>query len=376
MRGLWGNSANATSPTDAGTTSFISSHRKTVVSDVVVNQGTMDRFHFGKLLDSIVIPDGTPSEEIVKAVLPIREAVAEMMPKSLFRFRSCDDMHIDAFENDSIYAVTADSFNDPYDTLQRYDMDGIRQYVNRVMSIEGLEQLKAFFAQGYDFADEVKMMLPEKVWENLKSGLQTTKDLSSLKDRIEASKEQVLLSISVLFPILSSFGKRFSTIACFSEDVKSILMWSHYADSHKGFALEYDFRHMMTKPLERGMLYPVVYSDERYDASVYITWQFMHVLGFHSKNPDITAFSKIAVHKSKVWEYEREWRIIDPGPHDPIHPNPTVIHYKPIAIYYGENIPKDKQERLHQIAAVKGIREYKMDVDETDKVYEMRVREC
>ena len=35
------------------------------------------------------------------------------------------------------------------------------------------------------------MMLPEKVWENLKSGLQTTKDLSSLKDRIEASKEQV-----------------------------------------------------------------------------------------------------------------------------------------------------------------------------------------
>ena len=144
----------------------------------------MDRFHFGKLLDSIVIPDGTPSEEIVKAVLPIREAVAEMMPKSLFRFRSCDDMHIDAFENDSIYAVTADSFNDPYDTLQRYDMDGIRQYVDRVMSIEGLEQLKAFFVQGYDFADEVKMMLPEKVWENLKSGLQTTKDLSSLRFRL------------------------------------------------------------------------------------------------------------------------------------------------------------------------------------------------
>ena len=100
----------------------------------------------------------------------------------------------------------------------------------------------------------------------------------------------------------------------------------------------------------------------------------MQVLGFQSKNPGITAFSKVALYKSSVWQYEREWRIIDPGPHDPIHPNPTVIHYKPAAIYYGENIPKDKQERLHQIAATKGIKAYKMYVDETAKVYEMRVR--
>lgn len=336
----------------------------------------MDRLSFGALVDSIIIPEGTPKEEIVKAVFPIREAIAEMMPKSLYRFRSCDDMHIDAFEKDAIYAVTADSFNDPYDTLLRYDMEGIRQYVDYVMSMDGLEKLKAFFAQGYDFIDEVKMMLPEEAWESLKAGLQSTEDLTTLKDRVEASRLQMLSLISTLFPILTSFSKRFSTIACFSEDVKSILMWSHYADSHKGFALEYDFRPTLSSiPLERGALYPVVYSDERYDASLYVTWQFMHILGFHSKNPDITAFSKVALHKSRVWEYEREWRIIDPGPHDPIHPKPSVIHHKPVAIYYGENIPKDKQDRLHQIAVAKGIKEYKMDVDETAKVYEMRVRE-
>lgn len=334
----------------------------------------MDRFSFGNLIDSIIIPEGTPTEEIVKAVLPIREAIAEMMPKSLFRFRSCDDRHIDAFEKDVIYALTADSFNDPYDTLLRYDLEGIRQYVDSVMSIEGLEKLKAFFVQGYDFIDEVKMLLSEEAWTIMKAGLQSTKDLTTLKDKVEDSRQQMLSLISTLFPILTSFSKRFSTIACFSEDVKSILMWSHYADSHKGFALEYDFRTTQSMPLERGALYPVVYSDERYDASVYITWQFMHVLGFHPKNPDITAFSKVALHKSRVWEYEREWRIIDPGPHDPTHPKPTVIHYKPMAIYYGENIPKDKYERLHQIAAEKGIREYKMDVDEAAKVYEMRVR--
>lgn len=123
------------------------------------------------------------------------------------------------------------------------------------------------------------------------------------------------------------------------------------------------------------MLFPVVYAEERYDASLYITWQFMYVLGMHSKNPDVMASSKVALHKSRVWEYEHEWRIIDPGPHDPIHPKPTVIHYRPVAIYYGENIPKEKLERLHQIAESKGIREYKMDVDETSKEYEMRFKE-
>ena len=113
----------------------------------------MDRIGFGRLLDSIVIPEGTVPEEMIKAVLPIREAISEMRPERLFRFRRGDDDNIEAFEKDAIYAVTADSFNDPYDTLLKYDMEGIRQYVDQVMSIEGLEQLKAFFAQGNDFID-------------------------------------------------------------------------------------------------------------------------------------------------------------------------------------------------------------------------------
>ena len=335
----------------------------------------MDRSEFGRLLYSVVIPDGTPSEEMAKMVLPIREAISEMMPEKLFRYRSCADMHIEAFENDAIYAVTADQFNDPYDTLLRYDMDGIRQYVEWVMSVDGLEKLKEFYAQGNDFCDEVKRMLPGEVWDSLKAGLEATSDLTTLKDKIESSRQQTLSLMSTMFPVLTSLSKRFSTIACFSEDVKSLLMWSHYAHSHQGFALEYDFRPTLSKPLERGLLYPVVYSDERYDASLYIGWEFLHVLGLHSKSPDITAFSKVALHKSRVWEYEREWRLIDPGPHDPIHPKPSVIHYRPVGIYYGQNIAKDKLERLHKAAVEKGIREYKMDVDETSTAYEMRVRE-
>ena len=331
----------------------------------------MDRSEFGNILDSVIIPEGTPPEEIASKVRPIREAIAAMLPESLFRFRNCEDRHIKAFDNDSIYAVTADLFNDPYDTLVRYDIEGIRQYVDFVMSVNGLGQLKSYLAKGNDLPAEAKMMLPESAWEEIKARIVAIDDMESLKERIDNSKQQMLSLITTFFPILSAFSKRFSTIACFSEDVKSILMWSHYADSHKGFALEYDFQPTLTKPLEKGALFPVVYSDERLDASVYITWEFLRIMGVASRNPDITSAFKVALHKSRLWEYEREWRLVDPGPHDPIHPVPSVIHYRPVAIYYGERIPKDKMERLHNIAEAKGIREYKMTVDETARGYEM-----
>ncbi|MBQ6437502.1 MAG: DUF2971 domain-containing protein [Bacteroidales bacterium] len=335
----------------------------------------MERLEFGNILNSVIIPEGTSPERIASMARPIRESIATMLPEGLFRFRNSEERHIEAFDNDAIYALTADQFNDPYDTLVRYDMAGIRRYVDSMMSVDGLGQLKSYLAKGNDLPDEAKMMLPESAWEEIKARIEAIDDMESLKERIDSSKKQVLSLITTIFPVLSAFSKRFSTIACFSEDVKSILMWSHYADSHRGFALEYDFRQTLTKPLEKGTLFPVVYSDERFDASVYITWELLRIMGVESRNPDITSAFKVALHKSRLWEYEREWRLIDPGPHDPIQPKPSVIHYRPVAIYYGERIPKDKMERLHEIAVAKGIREYKMAVDETALGYEMMWKE-
>ena len=76
----------------------------------------MDREEFAKRLYSTVIPEGTAPEDIQTMTRPVTEAIREMMPKSLFRFRTFDKRALDAFENDIIYAVTADKFNDPYDT--------------------------------------------------------------------------------------------------------------------------------------------------------------------------------------------------------------------------------------------------------------------
>ena len=335
----------------------------------------MNRSEFEQRLNSIVIPFGTPISDINRMVQPISEAIIEMMPRTLFRYRPCEERHMDAFEKDEIYTVPADWFNDPYDTLVRYDYDVIKENVENIVSIDGLEQLRSFYAQGKDLPSEIKQVLPEEFWKEIRTRVLDLSSFDGLEERLEQSKQQLLSLVSTYFPLLSVIGKRYSTIACFSEDVKSILMWSHYADSHKGFALEYDFCPMLKQPVPNVGLFPVIYSDSRYDASLHLTWAFFTIMGVKANNPDIFATIKAALYKSKLWEYEQEWRLIESGPHDIINPKASVINYRPVAIYYGRNIDEKNRSRLHTIASAKGIKEYEMTIDYAGEKYEMGWRE-
>ena len=335
----------------------------------------MDREDFAKRLYSTIIPEGTAPEDIQVKTRPITEAIREMMPKRLFRFRAFDDRSFDAFQNDIIYAVTADKFNDPYDTLVRYDLEGVEKWVNTVMNTEALGQMKAWYAQGWDLPKEVKHILPKEMTDTLKTALFSIEDIKDFEERIEETRQRMISLIETYFPILSETSKRYSTMACFSESIESVLMWSHYADSHKGFALEYDFRPILEQPIKNVGLFPVVYSEERFDISDYIAYEFLRILGIQAKMPDMAALIKNALWKSDIWAYEKEWRMIDSTPRDITDDKASAIHYKPVAIYYGRHISSDDKKKLHEVAKEKGIKEYEIYLDYSSKKYEMLYKE-
>ena len=83
---------------------------------------------------------------------------------------------------------------------------------------------------------------------------------------------------------------------CLSEVYDSILMWSHYAQNHTGFCIEYDFE-------ENNMfykrLYPVKYTKDRYAISK-----------ADMSNSNTHWIYKTICSKSDVWSYEKEWRIV------------------------------------------------------------------
>ena len=335
------------------------------------NKDNMNREEFAKRLERIQIQEGTDPRILYESVLPLCDALMQMMPQSLFRYRSCNEKQIEAFLKDAIYAVSADLFNDPYDTLVRYDIKSIKNYVDALLESKALIQLQKFLEQGNDFTGFEKNLLPNGVVEKIKEQILAT-DFEEKKDSLAAYKRQMMQMLDFSYPLLAEASKRFVSIACFCESVKSITMWSHYADYHKGFALEYKMRPTLTKGIKEGVgLYPVIYDDMRYDASQYMAWAFLKMLGVNGCNPDVLSHTKCVLHKSKQWEYEKEWRLVDYSTRNYLVENITSINYKPTAIYYGVRIANENKEQLHEIAKAKGIAEFDMYIDYSSPKYEM-----
>ena len=92
--------------------------------------------------------------------------------------------------------------------------------------------------------------------------------------------------------------KELLRVACFSEINDSILMWSHYAQNHKGFCIEYDLSDWDCK----DHLKPVQYVDERH----YIRSNFADNLPPNAGREIMDA----ALFKSAEWSYEKEWRLV------------------------------------------------------------------
>jgi len=95
--------------------------------------------------------------------------------------------------------------------------------------------------------------------------------------------------------VLRSMNAQFGVI-CFSDTPEDPVLWSHYADHHRGMALVVD--HWVT-----DQLYKVVYSDERPTLDLN-----------HLSSPDHQAYvsgvlKRLLAHKSKGWSYEREYRV-------------------------------------------------------------------
>ena len=111
-------------------------------------------------------------------------------------------------------------------------------------------------------------------------------------------------------------GNIFKT-TCLSENSKSILMWSHYAQQHEGFCIEYDFNKAIESNFPTDCLTKVFYSDSMPKLNVRSLVQAIRKKHDpkYVKDPNITnltfeTYLKAITTKNTVWQYEEEWRII------------------------------------------------------------------
>lgn len=90
-------------------------------------------------------------------------------------------------------------------------------------------------------------------------------------------------------------------ISCFSETAKEILMWSHYADYHRGICLKFDssldkqFFHKEDNCCKKGKIRKVKY-PKKYKKINYF------------EDPKKFFFTNVYT-KYHKWKYEKEWRL-------------------------------------------------------------------
>ncbi|MDE7379939.1 MAG: DUF2971 domain-containing protein [Clostridia bacterium] len=174
--------------------------------------------------------------------------------------------------------------------------------------------------------------------------------------------EKIHNTLNPIIPKIKDIINSRFAITCFSTSPDNILMWSHYANKHKGFCVEYDFSKMRAQNILL-MLYPAIYSEKR--PVVPMTLFDLDNLNDIKLSNDRNAIPDIIMAlltKSKIWDYENEWRIIATQSDLDEQKLKEDIAVK---VYYGANIDEEDKKQLDKIVEEKGLetQQYALDVD-------------
>lgn len=164
------------------------------------------------------------------------------------------------------------------------------------------------------------------------------------------SAEAAMLEMSgAVIPMLQNmmhdkFEELFGLL-CLSESPESLLMWAHYADSHRGFLIEFDseapfFNQRLGPNDEFRHLRKVVYQQSRPSLIL-------------SKTDGIEVF----LTKGSEWSYETEWRMLMPLPEASqiIGQGIYAIHLFAFpstaikGISFGCRMPANKKQEIRQL---------------------------
>jgi hypothetical protein len=280
------------------------------------------------------------------------------MPSALYQYHEFDtEGHsIANLTNNTFWLTSPDRFNDPYDcaftvminelrnSFMRSSIDSVLSKIDFpiVLEQEKIEEIE----QSENVAHELSMYLTSKS-AKLTNEMATafTNAFSSVLDKRFAE----------MVTRLQSRIKKGMLISCFSETNSSILMWSHYANKHSGFCVEYDFKQTPINNVLTRLLFPVVYSQILVDATKYLHPLFS--IGEGNLYYGILA----AITKSVEWQYEKEWRLVIPFGFLDAEQGFKVPRVK--AVYLGSRSNVDRASEMKALCRKMDIKLFRAEID-------------
>jgi len=246
------------------------------------------------------------------------------MSNLIYKYSSLDSA-IKIIKTSSVLLNAPSKFNDPFDSVLEIDEKDKEKSLNLIINYFTFKIL-CEFVENPDLklkktTDKVlintvkgevslyrKLIAKQKNYDHLPFFDTMIRKISSLNEELNVAIETAKNKFEndTLPKITETRDK--ARITCFSKRNDSILMWSHYANSHSGVCFEFEE--------DRPFFKDVIYSDERPKINLYKAMS--RILGYDFVNEKITYQDKILIEsiltpffiKSKEWSYEEEVRCL------------------------------------------------------------------
>jgi len=206
------------------------------------------------------------------------------MPEKLFKYRKFDMFALRSITEAEIYYAPPTSFNDPMDCDPTIEVDVYRHTLEKLYRQLVLQ--RGGMAEAVREINELRYLSSEYGDFRVEGGEAERDLVCRLAQRIKRELDRKFGAAGVL---------------SLSTTWASALMWSHYADHHRGICIEYD-----TTDQKHPHLKSVCYSAPRaIKASDLNLWVFDNDAAAEQRIRQTYFYTK-----SHEWKYEREWRDI------------------------------------------------------------------
>jgi hypothetical protein len=262
----------------------------------------------------------------------------------MFKYSPINSYALRNLQKNQIYFNSPLNFNDPFDTFQPFQLTEIsnEKFVEQFSksskrnfdkkTLLGILNKNISKNDFYEFCDEHIDYIFDFNEKNENQIFKDKSDFLEQLNNIDDSNTDFIENIGRFFLViklrlqetiqetlhnirLETFSK--IGISCFSKNNSNLLMWSHYADSHQGFCLEFDSNF---EPFSKA--FEVSYKSE-----------IPNINSGLLMNEEVEAESikKLLSFKSIDWEHEEELRVFH------LESNKSYFYSNPSikAIYFG-----------------------------------------
>ncbi|MDM7954753.1 DUF2971 domain-containing protein [Blastomonas sp.] len=203
------------------------------------------------------------------------------MPDKLYKYKPFGVNTLRAITEAEVFYAKPSTFNDPLDCDPTIDMDIDRTHLERLL---------------------FRMLMRDETEDDARERIGYLRYMSTEYGdfRTDPDVENYLMRM-LARDIKSELDKELGTegVLSLSATWQSGLMWSHYADEHRGICIEYD-----TRDIPHPCLGKVDYKGPRaVKTSDLYRWKVQERTDAKDR-----VFQTYFYTKSKEWRYEREWR--------------------------------------------------------------------